>query len=220
MSGGHPHDDEDLDSGGDELAHEGVQAFNAMTAAIHGLQSRLGALDTGLGEKVRTAERAATKAETAAENAKQTAEHAAATARAGARAAAAWAVLGALAAVLVAGGAGYWLGHASGRESGLADGYRAALDQNAAASWANTPSGRMALTMDQLGSLAMVTGCIGQGWTAETIKSRRYCIVRPSKPDGTRPAPVLAAAATSAPAATPARARRPGPMTPLPRADG
>ncbi len=125
------------DAGGYE--EEGIEAFNRMAGAMQGLQSRLDALDQGLGSKVGRTEQAATKAETAAASARQAAERLEATSRQEARSAASWAVLGALAGILGAGGAGYWLGHASGQESGLADGYRAAMDEKAAASWANTP---------------------------------------------------------------------------------
>ena len=160
-----------------EVGHEeeGVAAFNRMTDAMHGLQSRLGALDAGMGQKVAKAEQAASKAETAAVNARQTAEHAEATARAGARQAASWAILGAVAGLLVAGGAGYWLGHSSGREGGQADGYRAALDQNAAASWANTPAGRLAFGLAGAGSLDQLARCDGHGWTPAVRNGRKVC---------------------------------------------
>ena len=170
-------DDMDLDA--DDLAQEGVEAFNAMTTAMQGLDSRMVALDTGLGSKVAKAERAATRAETAAESAVQAAKHAAATAQAGARQTASWAVLGALAGILGAGGAGYWLGHASGRENGLADGYRAARDEKAAASWANTPTGQLALALDRVGSISMLAQCTGQNWKTETRDGRRFCFSMP-----------------------------------------
>ena len=170
-------DDADLDA--DDLAQEGIEAFNAMTTAMQGLSSRMATLDAGLGNKVAQAERAATKAETAAENAVQAAKHAAATAQAGARQTASWAVLGALAGILGAGGAGYWLGHASGRENGLADGYRAARDEKAAASWANTPAGQLALALDRAGTLSILAQCNGQSWKAETRDGRRFCFPMP-----------------------------------------
>lgn len=98
-----------------------------------------------------------------------------------ARSAASWAVLGALAGILVAGGAGYWRGHTGGREIGLAEGYRAAVNANAAASWANTPNGQIALALDRAGSLSLLAQCSNQGWKVETIQGRRLCIVRPVK---------------------------------------
>ncbi len=165
----------DLVDDPDGHEEEGVEAFNRMADAIQGLQSRLGALDAGMGEKVAKAERAASKAEIAAVNAKQAAEHAEATARQEARQAVSWAVLGAVAGILVAGGAGYWLGHASGREGGLADGYRIALDQNAAASWANTPAGRLAFGLAGAGSLDQLARCDGHGWTPAVQNGRKVC---------------------------------------------
>ena len=158
-----------------EHEEEGIEAFNRMAGAVQDLQSRLAALDAGMGRKVAQAEQAASKAETAAVNAQMTAQHAEATARAVARSAASWAILGAVAGLLVAGGAGYWLGHASGRENGLADGYRGALDENAAASWANTPTGRLALALDQAGSLDQLARCNGQGWTPAVQAGRKVC---------------------------------------------
>lgn len=160
-----------------EAGHEeeGIAAFNRMADTMHGLQSRLGALDQGLGSKVGRAEQAATRAETAAANARQAAEHLAATSRQEARQAASWAVLGAVAGLLAGGGAGYWLGHASGREGGLADGYRAALDQNAAASWANTPTGQLAQALDRAGSLDQLARCTGRGWASIVQAGRRFC---------------------------------------------
>ena len=169
----------DLVDDPDGHEEEGIEAFNRMTDAMQGLQTRMGALEIGLGSKVAQAERAASKAETAAVNAKQTAEHAEATARASARSAAFWAVLGAVAGLLGAGGAGYWLGHSSGRENGLADGYRTALGENAAASWANTPNGQLALALDKAGSLSMLAQCTSQNWKAETRDGRRFCFPMP-----------------------------------------
>jgi hypothetical protein len=154
---------------------EGIEAFNRMTDAMQALQSHLDALDTSLGGKVAQAEQTASKAETAAANARQAAEHAAASARAGALSAASWATLGAVAGLLAAGGAGYWLGHASGQENGLAEGYRAALDEKAAASWANTPNGQLAFAMDRAGSLDLVARCNGQGWTPTVQNGRKVC---------------------------------------------
>ena len=177
------HDDEGL--GGtpepDSFEVEGIQAFNRLTTAVTGLQSRLVDLELGLGRKASQAERAAAKAEEAAQAARTAVEHARGVAHAKARSAASWAVLGALAGVLVAGGAGYWRGHAGGRETGLAEGYRTAVDANAAASWANTPSGQIALALDRAGSLSLLAQCSNQGWKVETIQGRRLCIVRPVK---------------------------------------
>jgi hypothetical protein len=66
---------DDLVDGAEGYEEEGIEAFNRMADAMQGLQSRLGALDQGLGSRVSRAEQAATKAETAAANARQAAEH-------------------------------------------------------------------------------------------------------------------------------------------------
>ena len=172
MSGG-------LVDDGEGYEEEGVEAFNRMADAMQGLQSRLGTFDSALGGKVAQAERAATKAETAAGSAQRAAEQAEATARQDARQAASWAILGAVAGLLAAGGAGYWLGHASGREGGQADGYRIAMDEKAAAAWANTPAGQLALAMDRAGDLNLVARCAGHGWKQATQDGRRVCYPNP-----------------------------------------
>lgn len=171
-------DDADLDT--DDLAQEGVRAFNRMTAAMHGLDGRMTTLDAGLNAKVSAAERAATLAASAAQTAKQAADQIHAAARAKARSVASWAVLGALAGVLGAGGAGYWLGLSSGWKSGLAAGYQDARDEKAAAAWANTPSGRTAFALDRAGGLSPVAACTTAGWWTETQHGRRYCFVGPA----------------------------------------
>ena len=107
---GRTHHDDDLDHTPepDSFEDEGIQAFNRLTTAVTGLQSRLADLELGLGRKASQAERAAARAEEAAQAARTAAEHARGVAHVKARSAASWAVLGALAGILVAGGAGYW----------------------------------------------------------------------------------------------------------------
>ena len=175
------HDDLDDAPEPDSFEVEGIQAFNRLTAAVTGLQSRLADLEHGLGRKTSQAERAAAKAEEAAQAARTVVEHARGVAHAKARSAASWAVLGALAGILVAGGAGYWRGHTGGRETGLAEGYRAAVDANAAVSWANTPAGQTALALDRAGSVDRLARCDGQGWKVETIGGRRFCMAFPAQ---------------------------------------
>ena len=174
MNGEQDHPDE-LDA----FEVEGVQAFNRMAEAMHGLDSRMIALDAGLAAKLAAAQQVAAKAETASEGARKAVKRLEALLPQQTRSAASWAVLGALAGILAAGGMGYWLGHASGREGGFADGYRAALDQNAAAAWGNTPAGKLALGLDQAGDLHALAECARPGWTVETKQGRRVCFVRP-----------------------------------------
>ena len=66
--------------------------------------------------------------------------------------------------VLAAGGIGYLLGEQAGQATGEAAGYRTAVDQNAAASWANTPAGQAAFALDRAASVDRLTRCDGQGW--------------------------------------------------------
>jgi len=87
-----------------------------------------------------------------------------------------WAGFVGLLIALGASGAGYFLGHRSGMEDGLAEGYQSAQDQQAAASWANTPEGHRAYVLDQLGSLDSLVFCRGNGWKIVTDqKGRRFC---------------------------------------------
>ena len=168
----------------DALALEGVQAFNRMTAAMDRLDGRLSVVDTGLGAKVSSAERAAVTVEAAAARTEVAARTAHETALARASVVTAWVAGVVLASVLLAGGAGYWLGHSSGWQAGQADGYRSALDEKAAAAWANTPSGRLALALDQAGSLTLVATCSGQGWKVEKQQGSRVCFPKLDR-DGT-----------------------------------
>ncbi|MGV4878642.1 replication protein [Acetobacter indonesiensis] len=86
-----------------------------------------------------------------------------------------WTGLMALLIVLMAFGGGYFFGQRSGWDTGNADGYQKARNQEAAASWANTPSGQRAYALDQLGSLDMLALCKGNGWTMERQKGRTVC---------------------------------------------
>jgi len=175
--------DEDLDDADepDSFEAEGVQAFTRLATAVQGLESRLGALQQGLIREVEGAAKAASSASQAAERTEAAATAAREVALAGARSWTAYAAIIILAGVLSAGIAGYLLGEQAGQATGQAAGYRAARDEQAAASWANTPSGRTALALDRAGSLSMLAQCSNQGWTAETVQGRRLCVVRALK---------------------------------------
>ncbi|WP_249110563.1 replication protein [Neokomagataea anthophila] len=86
----------------------------------------------------------------------------------------------ALLTLLIASGAGYWIGHRSGLEQGQAEGYHTALDERAAASWANTPAGQRAYRLDQQGSLDMFTRCVAPGWIKERQKDGVVCYPKPN----------------------------------------
>ncbi|MBS1023530.1 replication protein [Gluconobacter cerinus] len=86
-----------------------------------------------------------------------------------------WTGLTTLLIVLVAFGGGYFFGQRAGWDTGHADGYQKARNQEAAASWANTPAGQRAYGLDQLGSLDMLALCKGDGWTTERQKGGTVC---------------------------------------------
>jgi len=77
--------------------------------------------------------------------------------------------------VLVAFGGGYFFGQRAGWASGHADGYQKARNQEAAASWANTPAGQRAYGLDQLGSLDLVSQCMGHDWQRSIQGGKRVC---------------------------------------------
>jgi hypothetical protein len=79
-------------------------------------------------------------------------------------------------AVFGAGLIGYELGQRAGEAVGRADGYETAVDEKAAASWANTPTGQLALALDRAGSLATLARCANQGWKVEQQPAGRVCL--------------------------------------------
>jgi hypothetical protein len=95
-----------------------------------------------------------------------------------------WVALTALLTLLAASGTGYLIGQRVGIEQGQAEGYQSARNEQAAASWANTPAGQRAYALDQLGSLDMLAGCKGEGWKVERQHGQRVCIPY-ATPNGT-----------------------------------
>jgi len=86
-----------------------------------------------------------------------------------------WTGLMAFLIVLVAFGGGYFFGQRSGWDTGHADGYQKARNQEAAASWANTPAGLRAYGLDRRGSLDMLARCNAPGWSTERQKGGIVC---------------------------------------------
>lgn len=86
-----------------------------------------------------------------------------------------WTGLTAFLIVLVAFGGGYFFGQRAGWDTGHADGYQKARNQEAAASWANTPAGQRAYGLDRRGDLDMLTRCRGEGWTTEHRNGGTVC---------------------------------------------
>lgn len=166
---------------------DGVQAFRDMTAAMGQLGVVLEAVDrrqqlrlTGEAVEASEARTAAIEADMAARKALEAAETALQAAESQVRTSVTWAGLSGLLVALLAICGGYWLGRASGWELGQATGYAEARSEIAAAAWANTPSGRRALFLDQKGSLAIVTTCNGPNWHVETQKEGRACFPEPT----------------------------------------
>ena len=69
----------------------------------------------------------------------------------------------------MAGVGGYWKGASDTRAVAEADGYRRAIDANAAASWANTPSGKLAFRLDQTGVLQAIADCTLCGYAVQFV---------------------------------------------------
>lgn len=80
-----------------------------------------------------------------------------------------WTGLTAFLIALVAFGGGYFFGQRSGWDTGHAEGYQKARNQEAAASWANTLAGQRAYGLDQLAL------CQGNGWITERQKGGTVC---------------------------------------------
>jgi hypothetical protein len=78
-----------------------------------------------------------------------------------------------------------WYMHSSaykaGFNSGWGVGYSQARDEKAAASWANTPEGKLAYRFAQSGELERLERCIGKGWKVE----KGICYPYPVPNEGT-----------------------------------
>ena len=62
----------------------------------------------------------------------------------------------------------YRQGVSSSVAAGRLDGYASARDEKAAAAWANTPEGQIALDLAKAGSLRALASCSGKGWKRKT----------------------------------------------------
>jgi len=72
---------------------------------------------------------------------------------------------------------GGWMMYRDGLATGDANGYKRAIEANAAASWANTPSGQLALEMDKAGLLQLLGRCHLPGYEAkyDSKEKRSFC---------------------------------------------
>ena len=160
-------DERELDDGlaaFDQLGREMAET-NRLLRAVRSDQATRNQQEHALSAEMQTALRQATGASQKALQASQTEI----------RSNILWTGLTSLLIALAGCGAGYYLGHQSGWEQGQAEGYQKARNQEAAASWANTPSGQRAYGLDQLGSLDMLALCKGDGWTMERQRGRTVC---------------------------------------------
>ena len=91
-----------------------------------------------------------------------------------------YAALCALMLVCVGWFVGGWMMYRSGWATGDANGYKRAIEANAAASWANTPSGQLALEMDKDGLLQPLAHCHLPGYEAkyDPKAKRSFCYPR------------------------------------------
>ena len=167
----------------DEADEElGIQAFGDMARAMDRLGATLKAVDhrqqVRLADEEReasAARQAASKAAEAASKAQNAAQTALQAARIEFRSSMLWTGLSGLLLLLTAFLGGFWIGNRDGWDQGQASGYTSARNQVAAASWANTPSGQRAWTLDQLGSLDRLTDCSAPGWVIRERNGRRVC---------------------------------------------
>jgi hypothetical protein len=87
--------------------------------------------------------------------------------------------LGCLICVAIILGAVFWYAHSSGQNAGYAqgygEGYAKAQDEKAAASWANTPEGKLAYRLTQAGDIRDLAACTKTGWV---IDKNGLCIVQ------------------------------------------
>lgn len=75
------------------------------------------------------------------------------------------------------GGLVYHLAYTAGEAYGYTKGYDENKDEKAAASWANTPEGRVAFKFARNGALPVLIHCTGKGWYVKN----GYCYVNNTK---------------------------------------
>ncbi|MBS1020405.1 replication protein [Gluconobacter cerinus] len=160
-------DERELDDGlaaFDQLGREMAET-NRLLRAVRSGQATRNQQEQALSDEMKAALKQATGASQEALQASQTEI----------RSSLIWTGLTAFLIVLVAFGGGYSFGQRAGWNTGHADGYQKARNQEAAASWANTPAGQRAYGLDQRGSLDLLSLCQGNGWTTERQKGGTVC---------------------------------------------
>ena len=159
-----------------EYEEEGVRAFRTLTESMDHVGQVLIRVEGTQQALVGDQQRAATRIIDAAKEAQRAAGTALQAATASRWPVASWAALGAVLGLLGGILGGYYLGRTSGWDAGQTAGYYAARDEQAAASWANTPGGRTARALEAAGSLTLLVTCTSPGWQIATRDGRRLCL--------------------------------------------
>ena len=98
-----------------------------------------------------------------------------------------WAAVSILAAVLAVGAVAFALsvqfekGFEAGKDEGFRKAYATAADEKAAASWANTPDGKLALALVKRGEISKLVNCSAPGWVID----KGICYPMPEPKTGT-----------------------------------
>lgn len=164
-------DDRELD--------DGLAAFDQLGRTMAETNRLLSRVQSSQSERARQENALSAELQTALKQATGAAQKALQATQAEMRSSLIWTALTALLIVLVASGGGYFFGERAGTEKGQAEGYRSARNEQAAASWANTPAGQRAYGLDRRGSLDMLARCTGTGWTMEHRKDGTVCFPIP-----------------------------------------
>jgi len=164
-------DDRELD--------DGLAAFDQLNRTMAETNRLLSRVQSSQAERTRQENALSTELQAALKQATGASQKALQASKAQLRSNLLWLGSSALLTLLIAFGGGYWLGHQAGSEQGQAAGYQAARNEQAAASWANTPAGQRAYGLDQRGSLDMLARCTAPGWTMERRKGGTVCFPNP-----------------------------------------
>ena len=152
-------------------AERGQQLFADLLETMQRTTATMERLDAEQKNQCRTIEQAAEKAS-------KTAEDAAEAFAVSKPRLMTYAALCALMLVCVGWLVGGWMMYRSGWATGDANGYKRAIEANAAASWANTKSGVMAKRLDEMGNLQPLAACNLPGFSIEKgEKGSRWCVV-------------------------------------------
>lgn len=155
----------------------GIQAFQHMTQAVDRFGATLQATELRHKTHADAQTQAAIKALHAAQTALEASQNALQASRTQIRSSLLWSGAVALGALLAASSLAFHFGQSSGWDQGQAAGYASARQSNADASWANTPSGQRALSLDRAGSLDKLVECSQPGWRVTVQKGERLCFV-------------------------------------------